>query len=181
MADPVSLKTGLGGIPITGAEGATPVEKKSGAGSFAAVKEEVAASKEKAQLPPAVESVSEAERKQLISDVRQRMESSPGAKPQEVYGPDMQGAETRMNKLRRRVEQLPKGAEADALKQRLELVDQQYQGAARMLEKMPAMDDPRKLLQLQMQMYQMSQNLELVSKTVEQVNSGVKQIMQTQV
>jgi hypothetical protein len=41
--------------------------------------------------------------------------------------------------------------------------------------------DPQSLLNVQMQMYQMSQNVEIMSKVVDQVNSGVKTVLQTQV
>jgi hypothetical protein len=36
-------------------------------------------------------------------------------------------------------------------------------------------------MKVQMQMYQLTENLELMSKVVEQVTSGVKSILQTQV
>jgi hypothetical protein len=35
-------------------------------------------------------------------------------------------------------------------------------------------------MKIQMQMYQLGENLELMSKVVEQVTSGVKSILQTQ-
>jgi hypothetical protein len=42
-------------------------------------------------------------------------------------------------------------------------------------------ENPGDLMKLQMQMYQLTENLELMSKVVEQVTSGMKTLLQTQV
>ena len=93
----------------------------------------------------------------------------------------MKDAGTHLDRLKGRVERLPKSDLTAELKQRLESIDGQYQSTNKMMDKLQNMSDPRSLLKLQVEMYQITQNLEMVSKAVEQVNSGVKQIMQTQV
>ena len=42
-------------------------------------------------------------------------------------------------------------------------------------------ESPGDLMKVQMQMYQLTENLEMMSKVVEQVSSGVKSVLQTQV
>ena len=41
--------------------------------------------------------------------------------------------------------------------------------------------DPKSLLNVQVQFYQVAENMELLSKVVDQVSSGAKTVMQTQV
>ena len=86
-----------------------------------------------------------------------------------------------LDRLKGRVEKLPKSDLTAELQQRLQSIDGQYQSTNKMMDQLQNMSDPRSLLKLQVEMYQITQNLEMVSKAVEQVNSGVKQVMQTQV
>jgi hypothetical protein len=67
------------------------------------------------------------------------------------------------------------------LRDRLNSLDTQFQDSGKILDGMSNMSSPGDMLKFQMQMYQFSQNMELMSKTVEQVTSGAKQILQTQV
>lgn len=180
MADPVVGKVGAAVVRNLGVEGNPAIEKQ-GPSKFDAVKEQAAAGKaEAAKLPPAIEQVPEADKQQIVSEVRQRIESNPAANPREVYGPEVARQGERIGALRKRVEQLPRSEFGGSVTARLDQIDAQFRQAGGMLEKISSMNDPRSLLQLQMQLYQVSQNIELVSKAVEQVNSGVKQVLQTQ-
>lgn len=181
MGDPVVGKIGSAAIQSTLAEGNVALDKQSPS-KFDAVQADAAAAKaEAAQLPPMLEQVPATDRQQLVSDVRQRMESSPAAAPREVYGPEMAQQSERLEGVRKRVSNLPKSDFSVSVTARLDQIDSQFRSAGSMLEKITSMNDPRSLLQLQMQLYQVSQNVEIVSKAVEQVNSGVKQVLQTQV
>lgn len=180
MADPIVGKVGAAIVRNTGVEGNPAIEKQ-GPSKFDAVKNQAAAGKaDGVTLPPAVEQVPEAQKQQLLSEVRQRMESNPAASPREVYGPEVAKAGEQIGSLRNRVTKLPKNDFSNNVTARLDLIDSQFRKAGGMLDKISTMNDPRGLLQLQMQLYQVSQNVELVSKAVEQVNSGVKQVLQTQ-
>ena len=44
-----------------------------------------------------------------------------------------------------------------------------------------SMDDPKQLLQMQMEVYKLAENVEIMSRTVSETASGVKTILQTQV
>lgn len=173
-------KVGIGVPARVGGEGAPAVEKK-GPSQFDAVQQEAAAEAGSPKLPPPVQAVSEAKRKELVSEVRRGSESNPSEPPRKVWGPELQDAGTQLDRLKGRVERLPKSDLTAELKQRLESIDGQYQSTNKMMDQLQNMSDPRSLLKLQVEMYQITQNLEMVSKAVEQVNSGVKQIMQTQV
>ncbi len=181
MADPVVAKVGSAAIQGTLAEGNVALEKQ-GPSKFDAIQAQAAAAKpEAAELPALVEQVPEAERQQMIGEIRNRMESSPSAAPREVFGPEIAQQAERLESVRKRVAALPQEGLRSNVTARLEQIDSQFRQAGNMLDKISTMNDPRSLLQLQMQLYQVSQNVEIVSKAVEQVNSGVKQILQTQV
>lgn len=181
MADPVIGKLGATMVQGAAVEGNLATEKL-GPSKFDAVSQETAAGKtEAAELPPAVQEVSASERQQLISEVRQRIEANPAASPQQVYAPDMARQAERIGSTRKRVEALPKSDFSISVTARLDQIDSQFRSAGSLLNKITSIDDPRSLLQLQMQLYQVSQNVEIVSKAVEQVNSGVKQVLQTQI
>lgn len=183
MVDPVTSKAGSAAAQKltqkNGVEGSPAIEKQ-GPSKFDAVQGEAAARTADARLPPPVEKVSEADRKQLIGEVRLRMEANPKASPLQVFAPEMATQSERIEQVRKRAEALPKSPFSDAVTQRLDQIDTQFRSAGSMLNKIPSMSDPRSLLQLQMQLYQVTQNVEIVSKAVEQVNSGVKQVLQTQ-
>ncbi|MCW5964620.1 MAG: hypothetical protein KIT83_11325 [Bryobacterales bacterium] len=181
MADGVVGKVGSAAIQGTLAEGNVALEKQ-GPSKFDAVQAETAASKAEAtELPPMLEEVPASNRQEIVSEVRQRMESNPAAAPKEVYGLEMARESARLEGIRKRVAGLPKSDFSTTVTARLDKIDSQFRNAGNMLEKITSMNDPRSLLQLQMQLYQVSQNVEIVSKAVEQVNSGVKQVLQTQV
>lgn len=178
MPDPVVGKAGSAIAHIGPKEAAIEAEKK-GPSKFDRVQGEIASGQEQASpMPPPVEGVSDAQRKELIGEVRRKMEANPAGDPKQVFGPEMKETETGVARLRHRVQQLPPSSEVHG---RLEQIEAQFRNAQSALDKLPDMTDPRSLLKMQIEMYTMSQNIELVSKAVEQVNSGVKTVMQTNV
>lgn len=101
--------------------------------------------------------------------------------PEQVFGPDLTKIENDLGKLRKNVEKIPKTAEFEPMWTRLEGLEQQFSNTGMKVKELASLEDPRAMLELQMQVYQITQNFEIISKVVEQVNSGVKQIVQTQV
>ncbi len=180
MSDPLIGKVGIGPSAKIGGD-STPAAEKKGPSRFDAVKQEAAAESKSASLPPAVNSVSDAKRKELVGEVRRASETHPAESPKRVWGAELQDAGTHLDRLKGRVDKLPKSDLTTELQQRLQSIDGQYQSTNKMMDQLQNMSDPRSMLKLQVEMYQITQNLEMVSKAVEQVNSGVKQILQTQV
>ncbi|HBY59786.1 MAG TPA: hypothetical protein DEH78_08170 [Solibacterales bacterium] len=178
MPDPVTGKVISTALPAPPVDKAAEAGKK---GAFESVRAEVAEKAAQPNVPAPVRSVTEAERKQLISEVRRKAETDPSAAPKQVWGPDLEHAAVRIDKMRAGVGRLKDPAQAQSLGAHLQTIDEQFQKASSIMSRLPDMQDPRALLELQMEMYQMTQNLELVSKAVEQMNSGLKTVMQTQV
>ena len=179
MADPVISKTGAA-IAQTVPKEALGQPGKQGPSNFDRVQDTVAGQQQAApRLPPPVEQVTPAQRKDLVSEVRRKMEADPAGHPKVVFGPELGDMGANLERVRRRVDSVP--SVSAEIKSRLSQIESQFQQTSVSLDKLPNMTDPRSLLQMQVQMYTMTQNIEIVSKAVEQLNSGVKTVLQTQV
>jgi hypothetical protein len=133
------------------------------------------------KLPPEVKQVSLEQKKVLQSDLSRRIEQSGPGAAHRAFGVQMKQAKEGIHQLTTRVNALPKTPAFEPFRQRLASIDNQYQAAGRLLNSIHSSSSPGDLMKVQMQMYQLTENLELMSKVVEQVTSGVKTIVQTQV
>jgi paraquat-inducible protein B len=133
------------------------------------------------QIPELKTQVTAEQRKVAEADLRKRLDSSGGASPQAIFKPDMRSARVQLDALHRKAQAVPAGPAADALRDRLSSLDAQFQDSGKMLESMNNVSSPGDMLKFQMQMYQFTENMNLMSKTVEQITGGAKQILQTQV
>ncbi len=132
------------------------------------------------QIPPEVKQISPEQKKVLQADLSKRIERSKGTSPHEVFGVDMKHAKERVDHLTHRVNALPKTSAFDPIRTRLTSIDSQFKSTGQLLNSLKNTENPQDLMKIQMQMYQLSENLELMSKVVEQVTSGVKSVLQTQ-
>ena len=69
---------------------------------------------------------------------------------------------------------------AEPRREDLKVLEEQFQKSGDLIQGVTDMD-PKSLLNVQMQLYQLSGNIELMSKLVEQVSSGVKTMLQIQI
>jgi hypothetical protein len=84
--------------------------------------------------------------------------------------------------LTRQVTAAPKTPAMDAIRNRLNRIETQYLESDKLMKGLSGMESPRDMLNIQMKMYAMTQNIEIMSKVVEQGTSGVKDVvMHTQV
>jgi len=186
MPDPISSAT-VNKIANAGTEAASPAATKETAKQGPSKFDEVRQSQQAqptapaAQIPPLNSQVTPAQRKIVETDLRKRLDSSGGASPQAIFKPDMKSARVQLDALHRKAQAIPPGPAADTLRDRLNSLDAQFQDSGKILDGLSNVSSPGDMLKFQMQMYQFTQNMELMSKTVEQVTSGAKQILQTQV
>jgi type III secretion system YscI/HrpB-like protein len=131
-----------------------------------------------AQLPPKVTAVSDQQKQLLENDLRRKLET--GKSPQEIFGADMKQLCTGITDLNRQVAAVPDTSAFAPLRQRLESIESDFNASTKLL-KSPALDDPNKLLQMQMEVYKLTSNVEILSRTVSEAASGAKTILQTQV
>lgn len=178
MADPVTSRAIVSKVTpqTTGLEG--PAKGPKGP-PFEQVRQQVADKPpETMQMPAAAQPATAEVKKAQTAELHGKLKGA--TSPDQVFGPDMAKLESQMGKLRQGVEKVPKTSEFEPLWNRLEGLEQQFSSTGAKVKDLGSLDNPRAMLDLQLEMYQLTQNFEIVSKVVEQVNSGVKQIVQTQ-
>jgi hypothetical protein len=92
----------------------------------------------------------------------------------------MKNTRVEMDKPAGTVGSLPPQSSFSPFRERLNVLEQQFQKSGDLIQGMSDMD-PKSLLNVQMQLYQLSGNIELMSKLVDQASSGVKTMLQVQV
>ena len=80
-----------------------------------------------------------------------------------------------------RASALPQTSAVDAVRLRLADLDSQHQRLELALDGISRSASPDQLLKLQRDMYQVSENIGWISKTIDQLTSGVKSLLQTQI
>jgi hypothetical protein len=131
------------------------------------------------QLPPKVVSITD-QQKQLLSNDLQRKIAS-GRSPQEIVGDQMNQLRNGITNVKQQVSAVPDVPAFAPLRERLKSVESDFNASAKLLDGNVSLNDHDKLLEMQMQMYKMTENVEVLSRTVSEVGSGVKTILQTQV
>jgi len=179
MVDPIISKLPAKPVSNVGEDSATP-SIKTGESKFDKVRTRLQEEQAQAvQLPPEMKQVSPEQTRALQTELNHRVQQAKSTSAPELFGKDINQAKSRIDNLRTRVEALPKTSAFDPLRQRLTSIDNQYQSAGKLIQSLTGQQSPTELMKVQMQMYQMTENLELMSKVVEQVSSGMKSILQT--
>src|SRR5579871_4767712 len=133
----------------------------------------------KVSLPPEVKQVPPEKVQALQADLSSQL--AKGSSPQQVLGVSMKRTKVGVDQLAKRVNALPKTPAFQPLRDRLLSIDNQFQSAGKLVNSIKGGESPQEILKVQMSMYQLSENVELMSKVVDQVTSGTKSILQTQV
>ena len=136
---------------------------------------------EQVKIPPEVKQVSLQQKKVLEADLTKRLGQPGATSPQKAFAVDMKRAKVQVDQLTSRVNALPKTPAFEPLRQRLTSIDSQFHSTGQLVHSLKGTESTGDLMKVQVQMYQLTENLELMSKVVEQVTSGVKSILQTQV
>jgi hypothetical protein len=131
------------------------------------------------QLPPPAAANAAEQKRVLESQLRQRMQQA--RTPADMFRTDLNGARRTLDGLHARVDALPKTPAFEPLRARLQGIETQFNATGKLLDGLSHTNDPRELLKVQMQVFEITQNLEIISRVVEQVNTGVKSVLQTQV
>jgi hypothetical protein len=131
-------------------------------------------------LPPEVKQVSPEQENALRVELTKQTELNGEGSAQQLFAARMLHATQRIEQLTTRVNSLPKTAGFESFRERLASIDSQYQSAGKLVNSIGQSTNPADLMKVQMQMYQLTENLELMSKVVEQATSGVKSVLQTQ-
>src|SRR5262249_13528590 len=117
----------------------------------------------------------------LESDLRRRLQQSGNKPSPQVFNKDLANANDGVARLRRKVEALPKESVFEPLRLRFSSVEAMIKQTGRLVQGINSNYTPAEMMKVQLQMYQLTENLELLVKAVEQTNTGVKTILQTQI
>jgi hypothetical protein len=176
--EPISPKAGVAGT--MGSRQSQSEGQKSGPSKFDRLRADLNQKlAESAQLPPKVTNVTDQQKELLRNDLRSKLAS--GKTPQEVLGGDMGRLRTRITDLNRQVSAVPDISAFSPLRERLKSIESDFNASAKLLTDPGSMDDPKQLLDMQMEVYKLAQNVEIMSRTVSEVASSAKTILQTQV
>lgn len=180
MVDPIISKVAV--KPTDSVAGqAEDALQKTGESKFDKVRAKLQEEKAgQVEMPPEVKQVSFEQQKVLEANLTKRLSQADATSPQNVFGVDMKRAKIQAERLTTRVNALPKTPPFEPIRQRLTSIDSQLQNADKLVHSLKGTESPSELMKVQMQMYQLNENLELMSKVVEQVSSGVKSVLQTQ-
>ena len=121
---------------------------------------------------------------QLISPIQSgqsRQLPPQGARPAaELFQARLKNTRIQIDNLTQAVGKLPPQDSSSSLQERLKALEQQFQDSGNLIQNITDID-PKSLLNVQVQLYQLSENIGLMSKVVETASSGMKTVMQTQI
>jgi hypothetical protein len=132
-----------------------------------------------AQLPPKVTSINDQQKELLKNDLRQKLAT--GRTQREVFSGDMSQLRSGIADLNRQVAAVPDLSAFAPLRERLKSIESDFNASAKLLKSPSSIDDPNRLLEMQLEVYKLAQNVEIMSRTVSEATSGIKTILQTQV
>jgi hypothetical protein len=131
------------------------------------------------QVPPPVQPNAQ-QVASIEGGLKTKLERTDARNAADFFRVEMKDSKVALDKLTQAVDKLPQKTAFGPVRQRLNLIEQQYQKSGELIGRVKNMD-PQSLLKAQVQLYQLSENMELLSKVVEQMTTGVKTIMQTNV
>jgi hypothetical protein len=172
---PISQKAG-----ISNARQASSPEKKTEPSKFDLLKADL--NKQltgTAQIPPKVSSISDQEKQLLENDLRRKLAS--GKSAEQIASGQVQQVGSQISNLNQQIGAVPNAANSPSIRDRLQSIEADFESSSKLLKNPGNLDDPKRLLQMQMEMYKVQQNVEILSRLVGDVSSGVKTIVQTQV
>ena len=94
---------------------------------------------------------------------------------------ELQASRMGLDQAKARVDALGSSPSIDGIRRQLSALDVEYQRIVNHFDLASASGDPQKLLQLQKDMYQLSENVNIVSKMVDETTGAVKSILQTNI
>jgi hypothetical protein len=98
-----------------------------------------------------------------------------------AFADDLKTSKSSLDQLRDRVSALPEQESLQPLRRQLVDLETQFAKAGESLDAMKGTPSPQQLLKMQADMFQINEHLSIMSKMVDQITSGVKSILQTQI
>lgn len=178
MADIGIAKAGI--RTATAAQTDPPAAQKTHPSKFDNIRSQLAEQLgDNLKLPPPKQ-VSDQQATNLETALRKRLSQTTATNPSHLFATDMRAARANLNRLNTTVNKMPENKSSTSIRDSLSLIESQYQQSAKLIGGSKSMD-LQSLLKIQAELYRMSENINVLSKVVDSVTSGVKTIFQTQV
>jgi type III secretion system YscI/HrpB-like protein len=116
----------------------------------------------------------EAELKRRLEQVRQRDLN-------EIFKADLQESKEKVDAIRKQMAAQPPSEVFGPVKERLLQIENQFVESGKLLRGLGKLDSPQDYLKMQVEMYRLTQNVELLSKIAGEAASGVNKVLSTQV
>lgn len=179
--DPITGKAAARGVARAQAASAPAQTQKAGPSKFDELRSElIQRLAEQSRVPPEAK-ISPQQQATLRNDLEKKLSERSPERVQADLRVDHVRAGNSLEGVRRTVTELPQHSAFDPIRDRLRSIEAQFSGTGKLLGSLGKLDSPESLLKVQMQLYEVSRNVEVLSKVVDQVNSGIKTILQTQV
>ncbi len=168
-----AVKPGAGGPPVGQTAKAAPSK-------FDVISSQIAQKVAANVKLPNVAQPSAQQMSSMESGLKQQLQRTDARSATEFFRVEMKDTSLKMGQLAQAVGKLPPQTTYSPFRERLTSMEQQFQKSGDLIQNMNDMD-PKSLLNVQVQLFQLSENIGLMSKVVEQVSSGVKTMLQIQV
>jgi type III secretion system YscI/HrpB-like protein len=125
--------------------------------------------------------ISAQEGKRLEVEFKNRLDQVRQRDLNEIFKADLQESKKQVDAIRQKLAAQPSSPALEPVKDRLLQVENQFLESGRLLRGLGKLDSPQDYLKMQLEMYRLTQNVELLSKVAGEAVSGVNKVLSTQV
>ena len=121
------------------------------------------------------------EGKQLAVELKRRLEQVRQRDLSEIFKADLQESKKKVDAIRKELAAQPPSQAFEPVKARLLQIENQFLESGRLLRGLGKLDSPQDYLKMQVEMYRLTQNVELLARVAGEAASGVNKVLSTQV
>ena len=133
------------------------------------------------QATQAAAPISPQERIRIEAEFKKRLEEVRLRDLDEIFKADLQKSKEQLDTTRRQLSSQLSNSAIDVVKSRLVQVEKQFLESGRLLKNIEKLKSPESYLKLQYEMYELNQNVELLSKIASEIVNGFNKIVNTSV
>jgi type III secretion system YscI/HrpB-like protein len=121
------------------------------------------------------------EGKPLEADLKRKLEQIRQRDLSEIFKANLQESKKKVDAIRKELAAQPPSEVFEPVKDRLLQIENQFLDSGKLLRGLGKLDSPQDYLKMQVEMYRLTQNVELLSKIAGEAVSGVNKVLSTQV
>ncbi len=173
----------IGARAVTQKAGGQPGTGKQGPSKFDSIRADLRQQLlDRAKLPPKISELAPQQKQMLENDLRRRLDQAAApASPNDLFKGEVSKARTALDGVSQAVARIPQHEAFSPIRERLKSIEKDFAATSKAISNPKGLDTPQALLDMQQKLYTVTQNIEVLSEVVNQVDSGIKNVMQTQV